>query len=124
MRNSLPIDTLSFQCFFCLPMKKQRLDLSDSAAAPPAPPPPTGSGVNAFTGRAYSERYHSILAKRVQLPVYLQRDDFINMLHTHQTIVLVGETGSGKTTQVRPRLAPQGPAPTLGRRDRACRLPP
>ena len=88
-------------------MKKPRLDLSDAAGAGGAAPPPAGapggpgSGMNPFTGRAYSERYHNILAKRVNLPVYVQRDDFIQMLHTHQTIVLVGETGSGKTTQVR-----------------------
>lgn len=89
-------------------MKKPRLDLSDAAGAGGAPAgAPAGlagaTGVNPFTGRAYSDRYHSILAKRVNLPVYVQRDDFIQMLHTHQTIVLVGETGSGKTTQVRAR---------------------
>ncbi len=91
--------------------KKPRLDMtgfSDApAAAAPAPgalsPPATAAGVNPFTGRVYSDRYRGILAKRVQLPVYLQRDDFVNMLATHQTIVLVGETGSGKTTQARAR---------------------
>lgn len=60
----------------------------------------TRQQVNPLTGRAYSERYRSILAKRVQLPVYLQRDDFVGMLRSQQTIVLVGETGSGKTTQI------------------------
>jgi hypothetical protein len=89
--------------------KKPRLDLSDAAGAAGASAPTPGgagggSGVNPFTGRAYSDRYQAILAKRVNLPVYVQRDDFIQMLHTHQTIVLVGETGSGKTTQVRARV--------------------
>ena len=62
--------------------------------------------INPFTGRPFSQRYHDILAKRVTLPVYQQRVDFINMLATHQSIVLVGETGSGKTTQVRQAAPP------------------
>ena len=57
--------------------------------------------VNPYTGMPFSQRYRDILAKRVTLPVYQQREDFIGMLHTNQTIVLVGETGSGKTTQAR-----------------------
>ena len=66
-------------------------------------------GVNPYTGRMYSDRYRGILAKRVQLPVYLQKDDFSAMLASHQTIVLVGETGSGKTTQARRRRAARRP---------------
>jgi pre-mRNA-splicing factor ATP-dependent RNA helicase DHX15/PRP43 len=86
-------------------MKKARVDLGEAdasggaAASDPAFVPP--GAVNPLTGRPFSARYRSILAKRVQLPVYLQRDDFVKMLHTHQSIVLVGETGSGKTTQAR-----------------------
>lgn len=60
---------------------------------------PTLATVNPWTGRGYSQRYRDILTKRVTLPVYQQRQDFIDMLKTHQSIVLVGETGSGKTTQ-------------------------
>ena len=105
--------------------KKPRLDLggtgfSDGPPAGGAAPmaqqgPAFGGAVNPLTGRPYSDRYRGILAKRVQLPVYLQRDDFVQMLRTHQTIVLVGETGSGKTTQARD-ARPAGAA----RRARAC----
>ena len=28
------------------------------------------------------------------------RADFVDMIHKHQTTILVGETGSGKTTQI------------------------
>ena len=28
------------------------------------------------------------------------RSDFVDMIHKHQTTILVGETGSGKTTQI------------------------
>lgn len=44
------------------------------------------------------------------LPVWQAKADFINMVNSSQTIILVGETGSGKTTQIaqvwrRPRPA-------------------
>lgn len=56
--------------------------------------------VNPHTLQKYSQRYYDILAKRKELPVFEQRDDFINNLRNHQVIVLQGETGSGKTTQI------------------------
>jgi pre-mRNA-splicing factor ATP-dependent RNA helicase DHX15/PRP43 len=37
---------------------------------------------------------------RAGLPVWQARDDFVKMLHANQTTILVGETGSGKTTQI------------------------
>ena len=90
-------------------MKKARVDVSAFTDAPPptaggAQPNAMPGALNPLNGRPFTDRYRNILAKRVQLPVYLQRDDFVQMLHTHQTIVLVGETGSGKTTQVRRRM--------------------
>lgn len=60
-----------------------------------------GGVINKYTGRPFSQRYHDILEKRKGLPVWQQRDDFIKIMNSHQTLVLVGETGSGKTTQVR-----------------------
>ncbi len=36
---------------------------------------------------------------RKQLPIYTHAADIIKMCRTHQAIVLVGETGSGKTTR-------------------------
>ena len=41
-----------------------------------------------------------ILAKRKRLPVWKQRDEFMKLLRENQTIILVGEAGSGKSTQV------------------------
>jgi pre-mRNA-splicing factor ATP-dependent RNA helicase DHX15/PRP43 len=57
-------------------------------------------GVNSWTGRPYSSRYYEILEKRKSLPVWQQKEDFLRILKNNQTLVLVGETGSGKTTQV------------------------
>ena len=34
------------------------------------------------------------------LPVWQAREDFVQMIHKNQTTILVGETGSGKTTQI------------------------
>jgi HrpA-like RNA helicase len=42
------------------------------------------------------------------LPVWQAKDDFINMVHQHQTSILVGETGSGKTTQIAQFIAEAG----------------
>ena len=56
--------------------------------------------VNIYNGRPYSERFHEILKKRLQLPVWEYRKQFMEVAFKHQVIVLVGETGSGKTTQV------------------------
>ncbi|KAJ1655478.1 DEAH-box ATP-dependent RNA helicase prp43 [Dispira simplex] len=56
--------------------------------------------VNPFTGESFSKNYKDILSKRRKLPVTQQRQAFLKLLHQNQFIVLVGETGSGKTTQI------------------------
>ncbi|KAF2938953.1 hypothetical protein DAI22_03g155600 [Oryza sativa Japonica Group] len=66
-----------------------------SAAAAAANP-----SINRWTGRPYSARYLEILEKRRTLPVWQQKDDFLAVLRDNQTLILVGETGSGKTTQI------------------------
>jgi pre-mRNA-splicing factor ATP-dependent RNA helicase DHX15/PRP43 len=56
--------------------------------------------INSWNGKPYSERYYEILEKRKTLPVWHQKDEFLQVLKDNQTLILVGETGSGKTTQV------------------------
>ncbi|URD92199.1 Pre-mRNA-splicing factor ATP-dependent RNA [Musa troglodytarum] len=63
-----------------------------TAALPP--------GVNRWSGRPYSQRYYEILEKRKTLPVWQQKEEFLHVLKANQTLILVGETGSGKTTQI------------------------
>lgn len=56
--------------------------------------------LNPYTGLPYTPRYHEFYKKRITLPVFEYRTDFMRLLAQHQCIVLVGETGSGKTTQI------------------------
>lgn len=56
--------------------------------------------INRWTGRPYSQRYYEILEKRKTLPVWQQKEEFFQALKANQSLILVGETGSGKTTQV------------------------
>ncbi|EXC33541.1 Putative pre-mRNA-splicing factor ATP-dependent RNA helicase DHX16 [Morus notabilis] len=39
-------------------------------------------------------------AERKTLPIYQYRDELLKAVHDHQVLVIVGETGSGKTTQI------------------------
>ncbi|KAH8304528.1 hypothetical protein KR059_011755, partial [Drosophila kikkawai] len=59
--------------------------------------PPT---MNPLTNKPYSQRYQNLYKKRISLPVFEYQADFMRLLSQHQCIVLVGETGSGKTTQI------------------------
>ena len=55
---------------------------------------------NPLTGRPFSSRYYEILSTRVKLPVFEAKEKIQNLVQRYQTTLLVGETGSGKTTQV------------------------
>merc|ERR1712131_43237 len=56
--------------------------------------------LNPLTQQPYTPRYYDILKKRLQLPVWEYKTKFVDLIYKHQVIVLVGETGSGKTTQI------------------------
>jgi HrpA-like RNA helicase len=59
-----------------------------------------GVKFNWLNNQPFSTRYYDILKKRMQLPVWDKKQEFLNVLDRNQTTVLVGETGSGKTTQI------------------------
>lgn len=56
--------------------------------------------VNAWTNKPYSQRFYEILDKRKKLPAWEAREQLYFLLKDHQVIILQGETGSGKTTQI------------------------
>ncbi|CAD7931421.1 unnamed protein product [Amoebophrya sp. A25] len=57
------------------------------------------------TGRALSAAALKILQKRKQLPCWAVKQKFLDLVRDNQVTVLVGETGSGKTTQMPQFLA-------------------
>lgn len=72
---------------------KQRIDFQAEDA-------PVGNDFNYLTGAPYSQRYYDILKTRKTLPAWDAKKQFLKLLKKHQIIVLQGETGSGKTTQI------------------------
>ncbi|KAK9828750.1 hypothetical protein WJX72_001917 [[Myrmecia] bisecta] len=46
------------------------------------------------------QRWQALQDHRQQLPIWTAKEKLLALLQRHQTVVLVGETGSGKTTQV------------------------
>jgi pre-mRNA-splicing factor ATP-dependent RNA helicase DHX15/PRP43 len=55
---------------------------------------------NPYTQQPYSQKYLDILTMRKKLPIFQQRKEFTRIMTSVNCMVLVGETGSGKTTQI------------------------
>ncbi|KAA1095335.1 DEAH-box ATP-dependent RNA helicase prp43 [Puccinia graminis f. sp. tritici] len=77
---------------------------------------------NPFTGKKYSPQYKTILEQRKALPVFKQMPDFYKMYNKSQFVVMEGETGSGKTTQI-PQYAIYGDLPHMKNKQIACTQP-
>jgi pre-mRNA-splicing factor ATP-dependent RNA helicase DHX16 len=45
-------------------------------------------------------KYESLQEQRRTLPIYPYRDELLRAVRNHQILIIVGETGSGKTTQI------------------------
>lgn len=71
-----------------------------TTATAPTVTPTTPASVNPLTRLPFTPKYHELYRKRITLPVFEYRTDFMRLLEKNQCIVLVGETGSGKTTQI------------------------
>ena len=59
---------------------------------------------------------------RRDLPVHAQREEFLKIFHSTQIMVFVGETGSGKTTQI-PQFVLYDEMPHLTGKQVACTQP-
>lgn len=77
---------------------------------------------NVFTHREHSQKYFQILQTRRDLPVHKQRQEFLEKYHSTQILVFVGETGSGKTTQI-PQYVVYDELPNLTGKLVACTQP-
>jgi len=85
--------------------KRAHINLSNAEKEEPAIEGSAGTkkvkgNINPFTGKSYTQRYYDILAKRKNLPAWEAREQVQMLVNEYQTIILQGETGSGKTTQV------------------------
>jgi len=60
---------------------------------------PSKGDQNPLTGQRYSSQFFKILDCRKRLPCWEMRSTVENMVRNNQSSVLIGETGSGKTTQ-------------------------
>ncbi len=74
---------------------------SSSSAAASGKRMAADEGTNPLNGTPYSKRYFDILGVRKQLPVWQFLDKLEKEVASHQVVIIEGETGSGKTTQVR-----------------------
>lgn len=77
---------------------------------------------NMFNGNELSKKYFDILKVRRDLPVHVQRQQFLDTFHSTQIMVFVGETGSGKTTQI-PQFVLFDDLPQLQGKMVACTQP-
>ncbi|XP_028640168.1 ATP-dependent RNA helicase DHX29 [Grammomys surdaster] len=55
---------------------------------------------NLFRRLQSTPKYQRLLKERQQLPVFKHRDSIVETLKRHRVVVVAGETGSGKSTQV------------------------
>ncbi|KAG0047539.1 DEAH-box ATP-dependent RNA helicase prp43 [Gryganskiella cystojenkinii] len=78
--------------------------------------------LNPFTNKPFSEKYRRILAGRRKLPVNKHRKEFLDLVQNNQVVILVGETGSGKTTQI-PQFMVFDDLPSLKGMKIACTQP-
>lgn len=55
---------------------------------------------NPFTQILYSLRYYELLHARQKLPVFKSRQKFLKTLELNDIVIVQGDTGSGKSTQI------------------------
>jgi pre-mRNA-splicing factor ATP-dependent RNA helicase DHX15/PRP43 len=80
--------------------KKSKDELSGPLSSSGSSSLKPGLKMNPYNAMPYTPRYFELFRKRIALPVWEYQDKFLEILNKHQCICLVGETGSGKTTQI------------------------
>ena len=56
--------------------------------------------INKYTQNQFSQNYYSLLEKRKTLPAWEAKANIIKLIKENQIVIIQGETGSGKTTQI------------------------
>lgn len=56
--------------------------------------------INKLTNQKYSERYFHLLEERKKLPAWGAKKNFLKLFKKNDVLIIVGDTGSGKTTQI------------------------
>ncbi|KAI3464059.1 hypothetical protein Pfo_020722 [Paulownia fortunei] len=68
-----------------------------------------GVGLSAYDYLTFGQRSKlSIQGQRQSLPIYKLKNELVQACHDNQVLVVIGETGSGKTTQLTQYLAEAG----------------
>ncbi|KDQ09166.1 hypothetical protein BOTBODRAFT_37249 [Botryobasidium botryosum FD-172 SS1] len=78
--------------------------------------------INPFTKRPFSSGYKKLLERRKRLPVFSQMSEFYEMFNSNQIMILVGEPGSGKSTQI-PQFIAYSDLPHVKGKRIACTQP-
>ncbi|THD22163.1 Pre-mRNA-splicing factor ATP-dependent RNA helicase PRP16 [Fasciola hepatica] len=60
------------------------------------------------TGAVGKKIVRSLLEQRQSLPIYKLKDELLSAVHDNKVLIVIGETGSGKTTQITQYLAEAG----------------
>jgi len=55
---------------------------------------------NPLSGVPYTPRFYTLLEKRQRLPSWSAREEFLKTMQGSQVVAVVGEAGTGKTTQI------------------------
>jgi pre-mRNA-splicing factor ATP-dependent RNA helicase DHX15/PRP43 len=78
--------------------------------------------INPFTNQPHSDQYKKVLNERKELPVYAQMDEFLKVFSENQIMIVIGATGSDKTTQI-PQFVVYSDLPHTRGRVIACTQP-
>ncbi|SBT87830.1 pre-mRNA-splicing factor ATP-dependent RNA helicase PRP43, putative [Plasmodium malariae] len=56
--------------------------------------------INKLTNKRYSDRYLQLLEEKKKLPAWGAKKNFLKLFKKNNVLIIVGDTGSGKTTQI------------------------